>query len=395
MSWNDELYQIYEYNCGREFDANEPVLLPIAHSTANAQIEIVINEIGAFKGARKVDKSEAVTIIPATEASSVRSGSGAIPMPYADKLVYIAGDYGQYFDGKRSDNTVFYTAYMSQLKQWSESEYSHKAVKALYAYLDQKCLMSDLIKAGVLETDAQTGRLAPNVKIAGISQEDSFVRVVVNTPDGMNRTWKDKTLYDSFISFNSSLMGEKQLCYASGRMAPLTYKHPSKIRNSGDKARLISANDSSGFTYRGRFTDKEEAVAVSYEYSQKVHGALRWLIEKQGETFDSMTVVVWASALQEVPVLKNRAIEDDDPVFDEEEDAVPTTAPGYMAMLKKRIFGYRQKLEPNTRVMIMGLDAATTGRINLSFYSELEGSAYLDNMERWHAQTAWRRYHNK
>lgn len=117
MSWNDELYQIYEYNCGRKFDENEPIMLPIAHSTANSQIEIVIDESGEFKSARKVDKSEAVTIIPATEDSATRVGSGAVPMPYADKLVYIAGDYGQYFDGKRSDNTMFYTAYMNQLKQ--------------------------------------------------------------------------------------------------------------------------------------------------------------------------------------------------------------------------------------------------------------------------------------
>ncbi|MCI7805179.1 MAG: type I-C CRISPR-associated protein Cas8c/Csd1 [Oscillospiraceae bacterium] len=391
MSWNDELYQIYEYNCGRKFDENEPVMLPIAHSTANAQIEIVIDENGGFKGARKVDKSEAVTIIP----SKARSGTGANPLPYADKLLYLAGDYGQFFDGKRSDNTSFYTAYINQLKQWYDSEYSHKALKALYAYIEKKCLMSDLIKAGVLETDEQTGKLAPNVKIAGIPQEESFVRVVVNTSDGVNRTWEDKTLYDSFISFNSSLMGENQLCYASGKMAPVTYKHPSKIRNRGDMGKLISANDPRGFTYRGRFADKEEAFAVSYEYSQKVHNALRWLIEKQGEALDSMTVVVWASALQEVPVLKKRFIEDDDPVFDEVEESVPTTAPAYMAMLKKRIFGYRQKLEPNTKVMIMGLDAATTGRLNISFYSELEGSAYLDNIECWHSHTAWNRYNNK
>ncbi len=395
MSWNDELYHIYEHNCGRKFDENEPVMLPVSHSTANSQIEIVIDENGEFKGARKVDKSEAVTIIPVTESSAVRTGCGAIPMPYADKLLYIAGDYSVFAEGKRSDNTMFYTAYMAQLNRWCDSEYSHKAVKPLYAYLDKKCLMSDLIKAGVLETDEQTGKLAPNVKIAGIPQEDSFVRVVVNTPDGIIRTWEDKTLYDSFISFNSSLMGENQLCYASGKMAPVTYKHPSKIRNSGDKGKLISANDSSGFTFRGRFADKEEAVSVSYEYSQKVHNALRWLIEKQGEALDSMTVVVWASALQEVPVLKKRFIEDDDPVFDDDEESVPTTAPGYMAMLKKRIFGYRQKLEPNTKVMIMGLDAATTGRLNISFYSELEGSVYLDNIERWHLQTAWKRYNNK
>ena len=55
MSWTDELYKIYEYNSGREFDANEPVMLPVAHSTANAQIEISIDLEGNFKGAKAVE----------------------------------------------------------------------------------------------------------------------------------------------------------------------------------------------------------------------------------------------------------------------------------------------------------------------------------------------------
>lgn len=48
-----------------------------------------------------------------------------------------------------------------------------------------------------------------------------------------------------------------------------TNKHPSKIRNTADKAKLISGNDESGFTYRGRFANKQQAVAVGYFTSQK------------------------------------------------------------------------------------------------------------------------------
>ena len=114
MSWNEELYRIYEYNCNRVFEPNEPVMLPVAHSTANAQIEITINLDGQFQGARRVDKSEAVTVIPATEDSASRT-SGICPMPYDDKLVYIAGDYKNYFNGKKADNESYYTAYMNQL----------------------------------------------------------------------------------------------------------------------------------------------------------------------------------------------------------------------------------------------------------------------------------------
>lgn len=395
MSWTEELYKIYEYNSKREFGENETVMLPVAHSTANAQIELTISENGEFKGARRVDKSEAVTIIPATESSATRSGSGAIPMPFADKLVYIAGDYGEYAEGKRSDNSSFYIAYMNQLREWLASDYTHYAVKALYTYLEKKCLMSDLINAGVLKTDEQSGKLLPKEKIAGIDQKDSFVRIIINTSSQMIRTWEERSLRESFISFNSSLMGEKQLCYASGEVSPSTYKHPSKIRNSGDKAKLISSNDESGFSYRGRFSGKEEAVSVSYEYSQKIHNALRWLIGRQGKAFDTMTVIVWASAMQAVPECCDKFIDDDDLIFEESEAEIPTTSPMYISLLKKRIFGFKEKLELNTKVMIMGLDAATPGRINLSLYSELESSDYLRNIESWHASAAWKRFSGK
>ncbi|HPY83916.1 MAG TPA: type I-C CRISPR-associated protein Cas8c/Csd1 [Ruminococcus flavefaciens] len=396
MSWTDELYKIYEYNSDREFDENEPVMLPVAHSTANAQIEITIDLDGNFKGAKAVEKSDAVTVIPATEDSATRS-SGICAMPFADKLIYTAGDYSNYAEGKKADNSGHFTNYMNQLRRWMAGEYTHPFVRALYMYLDKKCLISDLVSAGVIKIDEVSGKFKEKEKIAGIQQEDSFVRIKINTDDSLVETWKDKSLQESFISFNSSLMGEKQLCYASGEYVSPTYKHPSKIRNSGDKAKIISTNDESGFTYRGRFADKEQAVSIGYDYSQKIHKALQWLREKQGKNIDSLTVIVWASAMQDIPDSSDSFIDDSgfDDFPDEKTADIPSTMPMYMDMLNKRIFGAREKLEPNTKVMIMGLDAATTGRINISMYSELESSQYLANIEKWHTETAWLRFYGK
>lgn len=398
LSWTNELLAIYDYNCGREFSEGEPEMLPIAHSTANAQIEITVSEDGEFRGASAVDKSDAVTVIPVTEDSATRSGSGAIPMPFDDKLVYIAGDYCKYAVGKRAENENFFLAYMNQLRRWYESPYSNKAVKALYNYLDKRTITADLIRAGVLKIDESTGRLASGVKIAGISQEDSFVRVIIENEPPL-KTWDNKLckkygldMVGDFEKFNASLMGEEQLCYATGEVLPATYKHPSKIRSTADKAKLFSANDDSGYSYRGRFNSKEESVSISYDFSQKIHNALRWLIQKQGEAFDTMTLVVWASALQEIPDPTSKGFDDDE--FDDEE-SVPSTAPMYMALLKKNIYGFKTRLKPDTKVMLMGVDAATTGRMNLSLYTELDGSDYLNNIEKWHSQTAWNRYSGK
>ena len=63
MSWTDELIAIYDYNCGRKFNDGEPQMLPVAHSTANAQIEMIVDENGDFKGANAVDKSDAIILI--------------------------------------------------------------------------------------------------------------------------------------------------------------------------------------------------------------------------------------------------------------------------------------------------------------------------------------------
>ena len=72
-----------------------------------------------------------------------------------------------------------------------------------------------------------------------------------------------------------------------------TDKHPAKLRQGKDKAKLISMNDSNGFTYRGRFVSKKEAISVGYETSQKIHNALRWLIQKQAYKYDGQTILTW------------------------------------------------------------------------------------------------------
>ncbi|MBR1554636.1 MAG: type I-C CRISPR-associated protein Cas8c/Csd1, partial [Oscillospiraceae bacterium] len=398
MSWTNELYQIYELNYQRAYDDNEPVMLPVSHSTANAQIEITIDMHGNFKNASSVDKDKAVTIIPVTEDSDGRS-SNICPHPLADKLEYIAGDYAQFMGKKFSK---YFNVYMNQLQTWAESENSHPAVCAVYDYLKKTELMQDLIKSNILKLNDQTGKLLEKTKISGIAQEDAFVRFIVLYDDLRHetRTWLDTSLYESFIKFNSGQVGNIQLCYATGKVLPVTYKHPSKIRNSNPLARLISANDEkvdkgrNGFTYRGRFANKTEASSVSYEFSQKMHNALKWLIQKQGQAFGSLTLLIWASALQPVPnEIDKYPVEDD--WYDDDETEIPDTLPLYKIWLSRYLTGYRQKFEEDTKIMIMGLDAATTGRLSISLYDELQGSEFLNHLENWHENSAWRRFDGK
>lgn len=393
MSWTNELYNVYEKNCGKA--DNVPMLLPISHSTANAQIEVTLNENGDFVKAERVIKSDAETVIPVTNDSAARS-SGISPHPFADKLVYIAGDYGKYFGGKNSDNTKYFEAYIEQLENWAASEHSHKAVKAVLAHLEKERIVGDLLSCGAFTAD-ESGMLKSGEKIEGIPQEDSFVRFRINYGDFMSEscTWKDTTLFESFIAYNSSQEQDKQLCYATGKILPVTYKHPSKIRNAGDKGKLISANDESGFAYRGRFQNKEQAISVSYDFSQKMHNALKWLVAKQGVNIEnSLTLIVWESAMRDLPKITESA---DGFIFEDEaeEQQYADTYPMYREQLKKSIFGYKNSLDKDSKAMIIGLDSATTGRLSICIYSELQGSEFLDNIEKWHSDTAWFGYNEK
>lgn len=398
MSWTNELYKIYEYN----IQAENTDMPPVSHTTAKAQIEVTIDENGVFMSAATVDKKNAETIIPVTEDSGARA-NGICPRPLADKLKYIAGDYGEY----TTDNSKYFDAYMQQLTAWRDSAYSHPAVKAIAAYLEKRELMHDLIGCGILQTDPETGKLTKN-NIEGIAQEDALVRFIVRYNDLIVRyndrpiepdpkTWKDGTLYSRFEQFHASTMRKKQLCYAKGTVETVTYKHPYGILCSEPHAKLISANedDKIEFTYRGRFSGKEEALSVSYDFSQKIHNALKWLIQKQGIRFDTLTLIVWASALQKLPPIDKDFAELEDPYPDEQEEQIPDTMPKYRDLVRKMILGYKDSLQPQTKVMLMGLDAATPGRLSIAVYAELEDSQFFANLKKWHTETAWLRCSNK
>ena len=134
MSWAEELYNVYETQC------SDSKMLKVAHSTANSQIEVTITEEGDFVTARALSKEEGKnTVIPVTESSGGRT-SGIAPMPFADKLKYIAGDYQQFTSENNSD---YYSQYIEQLERWKNSEFSHPAVIALYNYLSKKSIITD------------------------------------------------------------------------------------------------------------------------------------------------------------------------------------------------------------------------------------------------------------
>lgn len=413
LQWTNELYRIYERFCGHPIDGDTAVLLPVAHSTTNVQIEVTLSEDGTFQSAKKIeDKKDAVTIIPETEDSS-RTSNGT-PKPLVDELIYLAGDCAIYVPEKKEKAQKSYIAYMEQLKNWAEGEYSHPAIRAIFIYLKKGCLIKDLLSASVLSLENNTGKL-DSVQIK------YKVRFRVYQQDFTKRseTWLDSTLYESWIAQNQKQnISQKvpQLCYATGKVTECSYKHPNKIRNAGDKAKLFSANDESGFSYRGRFQNKEQAVSIGYDFSQKMHNALRWMIQRQGNPIGkTMMLLAWESNLEAIPNLMESSFEmssgykeqckksqEDDinifdiPTNDFGADVAPErTFASYREDLIKMIRGYQRNMEPLSNVTVMVLDSATTGRLSMTMYAQMEHSEFFENLKAWHEQTAWRYWRKK
>jgi len=392
LSWIHKLYDTYE-NCKSEVgivgaDEKTP-LLPIAHSTQNAQIEVVVNRDGKFIRARALEKKEAVTIIPVTEDSATRS-SGIAPHPLCDKLQYVAGDYSNYVAKRNSEE--FYSKYIEQLKSWCNSPYCNRKVSAVLNYLKKKVIISDLIEQKILICDDK-GKLAKDVKLGQSDQVDAFVRFKVEIPDeDVSAVWLDTDIYESYINYYLSLQQDVDLCYVKGQAIPCSEKHPAKVRHTGDKAKLISANDAVGFTYRGRFSDKNQVVSVGYETSQKAHNALRWLIDKQGYKNGEQVIIAWGTKNQNIPQL----LEDTETsIFGQEETPAISTEKEFAQRLRNAIAGYNCSLDTKAEVIIMGLDAATTGRLSMTYYRELNGTDFLNRIEHWHKTCIWQHTYKK
>lgn len=408
MSWINELIDLYEKNSDKigviEYRRDIPyVLLPPFHTTVTAQITVTIDQEGNFVRAEQVDQNDKLTIIPVTEKSGSRT-AGKEPHPLCDNLRYLAGDYKKYY----KDDGVCSELYISQLEKWVESDYCHEKVRAVYEYLKKSTLIQDLVAHKIIKLNEEN-QIDEKENIQGVPQPKAFVRFIIRsfdekiyqeTPD---ECWKDRTLQECYIEYVRSQEKEKGICYLTGNMESISYLHSKKIRNEGDGAKLISANDSQNFTYRGRFTSKEEAFAVGNETSQKAHNALKWIIRKQGTFFDTMTIVTWESNQLSMPKwerdteaivseYERKCVENAEDDWEDDwstdeivSDGNPITADKFYKALR----GYGKKIDNTSNMILLAFDAATPGRIALIENIELNSARYLKNIEKWHNDCNW------
>lgn len=417
MSWMQKLYRTYESILEQWVTDDAEPLTPVGHTIQNAHIVIVIDGQGNFQTARVMPPKTAI-LLPATESSENRT-SGEAPHPLADKIQYVAKDYADYGGEKKA----YFEGYLKQLKAWCESPFAHPKVQAVLHYVAKGRVVADLVEAGIFPLDSdgkvlnkwETEGDAPPIfsVLPKTKGEIEFSSALVCwqveiAGDVHSQTWTDKTIQRSWADYAASEKAEKGFCLVQGEETVISTMHPAKLRHTGDKAKLISSNDTAGYTFRGRFATAEEAASVSADVSAKAHSALRWLISRQGIRNGDQVTVAWAISGKPIPSpmkdisseidwdnLDISAVENPDEFSSQTSSEQPS--PNWSVnigraaaqIIKKKLHGYQAELKAHEQISLIMLDSATPGRMALTYYQEFLPADYFANLDAWIDDFSW------
>lgn len=340
-------------------------LAPISHIVAKAHLEITLNAQGCFIGACTVNESEQNTIIPVTEKSGGRT-SGLAAHPLCDQIKYVT-----------SIDKAAHELYFKELCNWEESAYTHPILTAVRAYVAKGTILNDLINAGIIsqsgKPDGKTLKLMIRWRVNGCGSEEPAC-------------WKNKRLFALYQDYYLSLISMRDhiFCMISGKEDSTVLQHPSGIIPIPYKAKLISFN-SDDFAYRGRFTEERQAATVGYVASQKAHNALRWLRSNQSvrEFSGNRIFLCWNPQGKEVPRIMR-------PMRREDAEAV-RMPDNYRQQLMSTMLSFRKdhQLSAADQAVIASFDAATTGRLAVTYYNEISLETFLERMVDWDAHCCW------
>ncbi|MEA4833235.1 MAG: type I-C CRISPR-associated protein Cas8c/Csd1 [Oscillospiraceae bacterium] len=372
-------------------DEKGNVLLPSNHMTKKTDIIVIIDSEGEF---RHAEYSDAVIVIPCTEkSSSSRSGKAISPHPLHEELGYIC------YDEKKRE------AYFKQLAAWHDR---HPKVCAVYNYLKRETLLNDLRKSGItvdkdkLNTFKKNGEKKSEKELQDEIYKQ-FVRFSVEIPGDLKPClWKDDTVTVAWQNYQAELdEGVIELCYVLGKVCPTVLKHPGGINPYTNGAKLISSNDSTNYSFRGRFSVPEQANVISAEASGKAHAMLKYLIATQGYKCGTQAIVAWAVDTGEAALnpfaSSDEFFGDDESVKTDSDKLIGSQdvlATDYAKRLRNAYCGVGNagKLRKTTRqIAVIVVDAVTknSGRMSVTYYQDIHENEYIERVVLWHEQCCW------
>ncbi|MBP7738196.1 MAG: type I-C CRISPR-associated protein Cas8c/Csd1 [Spirochaetes bacterium] len=342
--------------------------------------------------------------IPVTEESIGRS-SGPSPHPVFDQFEYLKGN------GKK------YDLYIDQLKDFAKSDYATEKIKAIYLYVAKKTVASDLENLRLKDKTF----LVFQVEISGSPQSKAWEDEMVFNAwhqyylDIKKKRAEEKKLAERKLAGEANLSSDEKrhlkelielkdvisLDYITGGdLQSVACFHPKKISNASANSKLVSDNDKINYTFRGKFEDSSQAVSIGYETSQKAHQFLRYLINDRGyycgeQVILSFTIGTISKLLQ--PPLDEESIwalfqgdikrTDGDLKINLRADS----GFDYAEALRKSLdgFKYKDSLQQHAKTAVIALDAATQGRLSITFYRELDRTEYLEKIADWHEGCKW------
>lgn len=433
------LYESYVAN-EEEVKKLYPLSTTTVSNATNPLLIVSLNANGECRGMRVIPKrAKDVPLqefpVPVTEKSLGRTGTE--PHPLFDQYEYLKGD-GEKFE-----------RYLSSL---SSRQDLSREFKVIYLYISKRSLMDDVAvyapkdfspkdKDFVLFEVEFPGEANPRLWENGcflpqwheyyvssierkakeryrIAEEFADIEDVVEKTKREMELCQNRQLKKTFgqrlkeVKKNLKEI-EKSLgeCADSpvfcmdmitGDCMAGSVSHPKKIVNAVGNAKLISANDNENFTFRGRFRTSQEAFAVGYETSQRAHQFLRYIVNTHGIKCDSQVIVSFpvAKISDEKKRLPPPPVDDVESLLDELDGngecgavAVDTGA-NFARALSKALAGYKMdpvlKAKLHDPTVIAIFDAATTGRLSITFYRELTREDYLEKLQTWHETCCWK-----
>ncbi|MDR0880792.1 MAG: type I-C CRISPR-associated protein Cas8c/Csd1 [Clostridioides sp.] len=390
MSFWQGLVDTYDVNFV-ELEKEFPLSTTSISNNSNDIIVIKLDGDGNHLGHYKIEKrskDEKVInfVFPVSEESMGRS-SGIYAHPIFDQFEYLSGSGDKF------------KAYIGQLRRFAESRYTTQQIKSIYNYISKKSISSDLSDM----------KVKPDINIL------FEVKTRVGNAD---KVWENNETIRAWHNYYISTKNQDEsLDFITGELKEYARANPRKITNSSPNAKLISANDRSNFTYRGTFTNPEDALSIGYESSQKAHQFLRFLVRDRGLTSGEQVIITYQIG-QDVNMMKlknplansksivktlrdvkksygiKNIIEDigidytkllkEYALREEKYNALNLHKKSSIVVLSEENTGQMCVKYYKEKTAIIILDAATTGRLAVKYYQELDSEEYLEKLIDWH-----------
>ena len=381
MSWTQKLCEVYDTVSGTENSG----ILPVGFAQKRIKYHVILTPEGEFETAYQLPEQEQLCAVPSTPQAEGRTGSNGTPFPLADSLKYLVGGQAD--------------VYLHQLADWCAMPDAPDCLRVLYRYLEKKTLLQDLMNVQGLKLQYHKDKEKQDG--AGPDVKSMVCFSVQSASSSEKRLWLRSDVRESWSRRFAALSDEAPaLCYATGEHLPVMQNHPKLIGN----AKLISAKDAGfPFQYKGRFVEDRSAAEVSVVASTKMHNALRWLLAHQGFQRYGMHLVAWNT---EKPALDLDLFDWQKVLYGEEAEETnrqPDTFEAYAIALRNATAGYLEELrklssqegqtETQIRrmqeIVILGLQAATDGRMSIIYYQELPGNLYIQRLQDWAEACLW------